>query len=54
MAKMRAMQDFAIHFYTEILHPVQNARGHVTAFPHIIDTMAIARILSAHLITSQI
>ena len=45
MAKMQAMQDFAITCYMDILHPVQNARGQLAAFPHIIDTIGVASLL---------
>lgn len=47
LARMHAMQDFAIKCYMEIFHPVQNARGQLEAFPHIIDTMALANLLRA-------
>lgn len=47
LAKMHAMQDFAIKCYMDIFHPVQNARGQLEAFPHIIDTIAIASLLGA-------
>ena len=45
-AKLHAMLDFVGAFIGE-LSPVQSARGHLAAFPHIMDTLAVTELLGA-------
>ena len=46
-AKTTAMQDYAIKCYTQILTPLQSAKGHLEAQPFIMDTVALAAHLGA-------
>ena len=45
--KACAMQDFAITCYRDILRPVQVARAHLAAQPHITDITAVAGLVGA-------
>jgi hypothetical protein len=45
MAKTHAVQDFTANFCLRILSPVQTARAHLAAFPHILDVLTVADLL---------
>ena len=45
MAKAHAVQDFIVELSLHILSPVQSARAHLAAFPHILDVLAVVHLL---------